>query len=130
MPKRRPPATGFADVVASVTASGAEACGECSDGLTGLSPAGSGELVDGEGCRWTRRRGPLGPRLARRLMRTADTVIVGERAGEVLRSVPAGDRAAEWAGLKDRLDSPEPVCQAHEFCAPDGRTLLYVEESC
>ncbi|MFI8190324.1 hypothetical protein ACIF8T_16200 [Streptomyces sp. NPDC085946] len=131
MPKRRPPATGFSDVVASMTSPEGEEPAEYSDDVTGLSPAGSGELLDGKGCRWTRRRGPLDTRLARRLVRTADEMIVGEGAGEVLRSVPAGEREAEWTGLKDRLDSAGPGSyQAHEFSAPDGRTLLYVEEFC
>ncbi|MER7760754.1 hypothetical protein [Streptomyces sp. NPDC097619] len=97
----------------------------------GLSPSASGELTDASGCRWTRKRGPLDARLVKRLVRGADEMILGDGAGEVLRSVAPQARDAEWERIKDRLDSPDPgTFQGYEFTAEDGRTLLYVEEFC
>lgn len=96
-----------------------------------LSPASSGEFMDEKGRSWTRRRGPLEPRLAKRLVRTADEMIIGEGAGEILRFVEPAHREAEWAGLKDRIDRTDlHTYQAYEFSSPDGLTLLYFEEFC
>ncbi|MFD1663201.1 hypothetical protein ACFSL4_34825 [Streptomyces caeni] len=126
MPKKRTPDKNFAEVVASLKHV------EGSDPATGkLSPASAGELVDGRGCLWAKSRGPLDARLAKRLVRGADEMIIGEGAGEVLRPVPADGREEAWALIKDRLDAPEPgTYQAYDFRSQDGRVLLYVEEFC
>ncbi|MFE7958838.1 hypothetical protein [Streptomyces sp. NPDC057413] len=128
MPKKRTSDKSFADVVAAMEAA------EGSDPVEGgRSPASSGELVDERGCLWTRSRGPLDVRLVKRLVRGADEVIVGEGAGEVLRPVPAEEREAAWALIKDGLDtagSETWTYQAYEFRSEDGRILLYVEEFC
>ncbi|MGV9887040.1 hypothetical protein [Streptomyces sp. NPDC003395] len=128
MPKKRTSDKSFADVVAAMEAA------EGSDPVEGgRSPASSGELVDERGCRWTKSRGPLDVRLVKRLVRGADEVIVGEGAGEVLRPVPAEEREAAWALIKDGLDtagSETWTYQAYEFRSEDGRILLYVEEFC
>ncbi|RMB79495.1 hypothetical protein CTZ28_45250 [Streptomyces shenzhenensis] len=96
-----------------------------------LSPASSGELVDERGCLWTKSRGPLDVRLVKRLVRGADEMIVGEGAGEVLRSVPEEEREAAWALIKDGLDTAGSgtwTYRAYDFRSEDGRILLYVEE--
>jgi hypothetical protein len=125
MPKKRTSDKNFADVVASLEAA------EGSDPAGRLSPAGSGELVDGQGRLWIKSRGPLDVRLARRLVRGADEMIVGEGAGEVLRPVPADEREEAWELIKDRLDPSESgTYQAYEFRSEDDRVLLYVEEFC
>ncbi|MFE7359183.1 hypothetical protein ACFU8Q_40450 [Streptomyces sp. NPDC057543] len=98
---------------------------------SGLSPSASGELTDGSGCRWAKKRGPLDPRLVKRLVGSADEMIVGDGAGEVLRPVAPEARQAEWVRIKDRLDSPDlGTFQGYEFRSGEGRTLLYVEEFC
>lgn len=128
MPKKRSPKTGrtgFAEVVASMPPA------EADEGSLVPSPATAGEFVDERGCLWTKVRGPLDPRLARRLVRTADDMIIGEGAGDVLRSVSPDDREAAWTDLEGRLDSPDlHTYQAYEFASADGRTLVYFEEFC
>jgi hypothetical protein len=128
MPKKRLPKTGkagFAELVASLPPA------ETGEGSLVPSPATAGEFVDELGCRWAKSRGPLDPRLAKRLVRTADDMIIGEGAGDVLRSVPHDDREAAWADIEDRLDSSEQrTYQAYEFASADGRTLVYFEEFC
>ncbi|MFF0203840.1 hypothetical protein [Streptomyces sp. NPDC005017] len=126
MPKKRMSDKSFAEVTASLEHT------EGSDPGTGqLSPASSGELVDGRGRLWTRSRGPLDVRLAKRLVRGADEMIIGEGAGEVLRPVPAEGRDEAWELLRDRLEPGGPgTHQAYEFRSEDDRVLLYVEEFC
>jgi hypothetical protein len=126
MRKKRTSGENFAEVVASLEHT------EGSDPGAGLlSPASAGELVDGQGCLWTRSRGPLDVRLARRLVRNADEMIIGEGAGEALRAVPAEGREEAWALVADGLQTPESgTYRAYEFRSEDGRVLLYVEESC
>ncbi|MFF8595214.1 hypothetical protein ACF061_27960 [Streptomyces sp. NPDC015220] len=126
MPKKRTPDKTFAEVMASLEHV------EGSDPATGdLSPASAGELVDGQGCLWVKSQGPLDARVARRLVRGADEMIIGEGAGEVLRPVPVEERETAWLLIKDRLDAPESgTYQAYDFRSKDGRVLLYVEEFC
>ncbi|MER5210330.1 hypothetical protein ABT063_07065 [Streptomyces sp. NPDC002838] len=128
MPKKRSPGTGktgFAEVIASMQPV------ETGEGNLVPSPATAGEFVDEQGCLWTKSRGPLDPRSAKRLVRTADDMIIGEGAGDVLRSVPHDDRQAAWANIEDRLDSSElHTYQAYEFASANGRTLVYFEEFC
>jgi hypothetical protein len=101
------------------------------DGPLVLSPAGSGEIIDADGCRWAVSRGPLDVRLAKRLVRSADVMIIGESAGDHLRPVPAGERDAAWASIKGRIDSHDlPSYQPYQFASADGRTLLYIEQTC
>ena len=116
----------FADVVASLPERTAPDSGET------LSPAGGGELVDADGRRWRKVRGPLLPPLVRRLATRADRMIVGEGGGSEPRDVPADARLAEWQAMKGEFDS---ACadshRAYEFASEDGDlTLLYVEVSC
>ncbi|GAA2985503.1 hypothetical protein GCM10010447_12820 [Streptomyces fulvorobeus] len=101
------------------------------DGPLALSPAGTGELVDADGCRWLVHRGPLDVRLAKRRVRTADVMIIGEGAGDRLRCVPPEERDAAWASIKDRIDSDGlPSYQPYQFTSADGRELLYIEQTC
>ncbi|MGC2997805.1 hypothetical protein ACPF8X_05195 [Streptomyces sp. G35A] len=126
MPKKRTPDKSFAEVMASLEP------GEGADPATGrLSPASVGELVDQQGCPWTKNRGPLDVRLTRRLVSGADEMIIGEGAGEVLRPVPAEGREEAWTLIRDGLDTPESGrYRAFDFRSEDGRVLLYVEEFC
>jgi hypothetical protein len=124
MPKKQPRNTGFARVLAALEPA-------APGGPDLPSPATAGELTDEHGAVWTVFRGPLDARLAARLVRGAELMIVGEGAGETLRTVPAGARAPLWRELRDRLDSPYPgAYRAFEFRSVDGRRLLYLEESC
>ncbi|MEV7128247.1 hypothetical protein [Streptomyces sp. NPDC093260] len=128
MPKKRASDRSFADVVADMVATDGTGPAE---GWS--SPATSGELVDERGCLWTKSRGPLDVRLAKRLVRGADEMIVGEGAGEVLRPVPEEEREAAWALVEDGLGTAGSgtwTYQAHAFRSGDGRVLLYVEEFC
>ncbi|MFB7512742.1 hypothetical protein [Streptomyces sp. NPDC056144] len=104
---------------------------ELDHGPRTLSPASSGEILDRHGLRWTKSRGPLDVRLAKRLVKGADEMIIGEGAGETLRSVPAEGRAEAWALIKRELHPAEHWrYRAFDFRSEDGRVLLYVEESC
>ncbi|QIJ63756.1 hypothetical protein [Streptomyces sp. JB150] len=101
------------------------------DVLGGPSPAGRAEFTDDAGRRWRKVRGPLHPRLGRRLAARADAFVIGEGAGERFRHVASGDRLPAWRAIEDRLDSPlTPSYRAFEFRSAEGMTLLYVEESC
>ena len=102
------------------------------DGLLGgPSPAGREEFADDTGRRWRKVRGPLHPRLAKRLVAQADEFVIGEGGGERFRHVAAGYRLPAWRAVKDRLDSEHtPSYRAFEFRSADGTTLLYIEESC
>jgi hypothetical protein len=102
------------------------------DGLLGgPSPAGREEFADDTGRRWRKVRGPLHPRLAKRLVAQADEFVIGEGGGERFRHVASGDRLPAWQAVKDRLDSElTPSYRAFEFRSADGTTLLYIEESC
>ncbi|MEH0547485.1 hypothetical protein QA802_31700 [Streptomyces sp. B21-105] len=126
MPKKRTSDKSFAEVMASLEP------GEGSEPATGqFSPASAGELVDQQGCLWRKSRGPLDARLIRRLVSSADEMIVGEGAGEVLRPVPADGREEAWTLIKDELNaSGSGRYQAFDFRSEDGRVLLYVEEFC
>ncbi|MCP3818694.1 hypothetical protein NLX86_11370 [Streptomyces sp. A3M-1-3] len=125
MSKKRPRTVSFAAVLESLGSADPD------DGPDVLSPAGSGEIVDADGCRWAVSRGPLDVRLAKRLVRSADVMIVGESAGDRQRPVPARERDAAWARIKDRIDSDGlPSYQPYEFASADGRKLLYIEQTC
>lgn len=70
-------------------------------------------------------------RLAKRLVRTADVMIIGEGAGDRLRCVPVEERDTAWAGIKDRIGSDGlPSYRAYQFHSADGRQLLYIEQTC
>ncbi|MFJ5100502.1 hypothetical protein [Streptomyces sp. NPDC088554] len=70
-------------------------------------------------------------RLAKRLVRAADVMIIGEGASDRLWCVPAEERDAAWAGIKDRIDSDDlPSYRPYQFNSADGRDLLYIEQSC
>ncbi|MFI9155656.1 hypothetical protein [Streptomyces sp. NPDC053367] len=126
MPKKRASEKNFAEVVASLEP--AEGPGPAEGRL---SPASAGELVDTQGRTWTMSRGPLDVRLARRLVRGAEEMVIGESAGEVLRPVPADGREEAWSLIKDALEEPESGrYRAYDFRSEDGRVLLYVEEFC
>jgi hypothetical protein len=124
MPKKRNrPA--FAEAVEALPAPDAD------DGPMVPSPATARRLTDADGTPWVLRRGPLDARLARRLTRSADAMVLGRNAGLELVPVEPGDRAAIWADLADRLDAETlPAYAAYEFTSDDGGTLLYIEESC
>lgn len=125
MPKKLPRTVSFAAVLETLGPADPD------DGAHVLSPAGSGELVDADGCRWAVNRGPLDVRLAKRLVRSADVMIIGESAGDHLRPVPGEERDAAWAGIKDRVYSDDrPSYRPYHFTSADGRTLLYIEQSC
>ncbi|MBH5334762.1 hypothetical protein IHE55_08130 [Streptomyces pactum] len=95
------------------------------------SPAGCEEFVDDEGQLWRKVRGPLHPRLTRRLVTQADALIIGEGGGGEFRHVPAADRLATWDRIKDRLMVDRtPGYAPYEFVSADGLTLLYIEENC
>ncbi|WP_143071804.1 hypothetical protein [Streptomyces radiopugnans] len=97
------------------------------------SPATAGLLVDGDGDAWVLTKHPLDARMARRLMRRADVVIIGDGAGDVLRRVgtAAQDREAAWAEVEDRLGREDhPGYAAFRGQSDDGRRLLYIEQSC
>ncbi|MET9730336.1 hypothetical protein ABZZ79_06625 [Streptomyces sp. NPDC006458] len=118
MPEKRTSDKGFAEVTASLEHT------EGSDpGAGQLSPASSGELVDGQGLLWTKRRGPLDTRPAKRLVRGADEMIVEEGAGEVLRPVPAEGREEVWELLKDRLEPGESG--THQAASSAPRTTAF-----
>ncbi|WP_380284027.1 hypothetical protein [Kitasatospora purpeofusca] len=97
-----------------------------------LSPAGRTEFVDDRGQRWRKVRGPLQPRLVKRLLTAADAVIIGVGAGFEYRHIAPEDRADTWQTVKDRLsDTGEsPTYRPFEFASADGRTLLYLDECC
>jgi flavin-dependent dehydrogenase len=97
------------------------------------SPATAGLLVDDDGDAWVLTRRPLDARVARRLVRRADVVIIGDGAGDVLRRVgtAAEDREAAWAEVEDRLGREDlPGYEAFRGESDDGRKLLYLEQSC
>ncbi|MEV5316691.1 hypothetical protein AB0K92_03275 [Streptomyces sp. NPDC052687] len=129
---RREPAPAPAEEVAAPpSAEPAEPAVSDDDVLGGPSPAGRDEFTDDTGRRWRKVRGPLHPRLGRRLAARADAFVIGEGAGERFRHVASGDRLPAWRAIEDRLDSPlTPSYRAFEFRSAEGMTLLYVEESC
>ncbi|MGW6457184.1 hypothetical protein ACWF94_14905 [Streptomyces sp. NPDC055078] len=125
MPKKQPRDTSFAQVLASLEPSGAW------DESGTYSPATAGEFVDEHSTLWTKVRGPLDARLAARLVRSADRMIVGESAGEELCDVPDDERTTRWSEIRKRLDSPDlDTYQAFEFVSGDGDSLLYLEGYC
>lgn len=125
MPKKSPRTVSFTALLESLDPADPD------DGPLVLSPAGAGELVDADGCRWTVSRGPLDARLAKRLVHSADVMIIGESAGDRLRPVPTGERDAAWAGVKDHLTGDDlPSYRPYQFASADDRTLLYIEQSC
>ena len=96
------------------------------------SPATAGLLVDDGGARVLTKH-PLDARAARRLMRRADVVIIGDGAGDVLRRIgtAAEDREAAWAEVEGRLGREGiPSYEAFHGESEDGRKLLYLEQSC
>ncbi|MFJ1751418.1 hypothetical protein [Kitasatospora sp. NPDC088134] len=99
---------------------------------TGLpSPAGVDEFLDGEGGRWRKVRGPFERRLAKRLLTSADVVIVGEGVGTRLRRIPLSERLEFWTQVNDRFNTADtPGYEPYQFVSPDGLTLLYIEENC
>ncbi|MEV7778058.1 hypothetical protein [Kitasatospora sp. NPDC088351] len=95
------------------------------------SPAGREEFVDDTGQRWRKVRGPLQRNLAKRLALQADEMIIGEGGGGHFRHVPSTGRATTWHAIKNLLGATcTPSYRPYEFASGDGRTLLYVEESC
>ncbi|MFJ2804920.1 hypothetical protein [Kitasatospora sp. NPDC087271] len=124
MPKK-PQSQSFRDLVASMPPS---------DDWYGAgvpSPAGLDEFTDDEGQQWHKVRSRLQPRLAKRLMTTADVVIVGEGAGSRFRHVSKAERSEVWGEVGTRLHaSVGPSYEACEFVSASGLSMLYLEESC
>ncbi|MFE7562519.1 hypothetical protein [Kitasatospora sp. NPDC057500] len=126
MPKKRPRAATLAELTAGLPPV------QYSFGASEPSPGGSTEFVDDEGQRWRRVRGPLHPRLVKRLLASADAVIIGSGGGTTLRRLAREDRAGTWQAVKNRLADlgESPTYRAFEFVSADRRTLLYLEEWC
>ncbi|MFC7220250.1 hypothetical protein ACFQLX_19080 [Streptomyces polyrhachis] len=125
MAKNRPRSVTLAEIVASLPPAPEPSV----EGV--LSPAGRKEFVDDTGRRWLRVRGPLDPRVARRLVARADALIVGEVGGGRLRHVPPADRETTWHRVKERPTGDSvPGYAPYEFVSEDGMTLLYFEEGC
>ncbi|MFE6867189.1 hypothetical protein ACFVFS_11555 [Kitasatospora sp. NPDC057692] len=126
MSKKRPRAATLADVTAALP----PVEHPYREGV--LSSAGRAEFVDDRGQRWRKVRGPLHPRLAKRLLSTADEVIIGVGAGFDYRHIAPADRADTWQAVKDRLEDAgeSPTYRPFEFASADGRTLLYLDECC
>ncbi|MFF3597173.1 hypothetical protein [Kitasatospora indigofera] len=99
-------------------------------------------FTDAEGVRWALARGPLDPRRARRLARTADLMWMGSDIGHdwehhtlVPEYVPAAERPARWLEIRKRLDLRDwdplhgQTYQAFEFVS-NGRVLVYFDVHC
>ncbi|MET8701289.1 hypothetical protein ABZW10_20840 [Kitasatospora sp. NPDC004723] len=126
MPRKRPRTATMAELTAGLPPV------QYTYGAGVPSPGGRAEFVDDLGQRWRKVRGPLDPRLVKRLLTTADAVIVGGAGGFAFRHIAAADRADTWQAVKNRLsDTGEsPTYRPFEFVSADGRTLLYLEEWC
>ncbi|MER7756060.1 hypothetical protein [Kitasatospora sp. NPDC097643] len=99
----------------------------------------AGGFVDADGCRWRLVRGPVDPRLAKRLAAGADEMTLGgwdrwhEDFPDELMPVLLAPQEREdaWREVRDRFDAPQPPShQAYEFVSEDGRTLLYIDTWC
>ncbi|WP_406194559.1 hypothetical protein OH807_05450 [Kitasatospora sp. NBC_01560] len=101
-----------------------------------LPPVAAGGFTDAAGCRWTRARGPLDPRRAKRLVRAADAMAFGTAYDHVLEDwfpafLTGAGRAAAWEEIREHYGSEGlPSHLAYEFTAEDGRTLLFVDTDC
>lgn len=125
MSKKRLHSTTLADIVAPLP----PAPGPPVEGVP--SPARRDQFVDDEGQLWQKVRGPLRRRLTRRLVTHADALIIGEVGGGQFRHVSATDRLTTWRQVQDRLMAAyRPSYTPYEFVSAEGRTLLYIEESC
>ncbi|WP_329493706.1 hypothetical protein [Kitasatospora herbaricolor] len=106
------------------------------------SPVQYKGFTDAEGVRWALARGPLDPRRAKRLARTADLMWMGSDIGHdwdrhalVPEYVPAAERPARWLEIRKRLDLRDwdpldgQAFQAFEFVS-NGRVLLYISVHC
>ncbi|GAA1402177.1 hypothetical protein GCM10009639_45390 [Kitasatospora putterlickiae] len=126
MSKKHPRAATLADITAALPPV------RYSHGVAAPSPAGRAEFVDDRGQRWRKVRGPLHPRLVKRLLATADAVIIGRNGGFAFDHITPADRPGIWPAVKDRLADlgESPAYGPFEFAAADGRTLLYLEEWC
>ncbi|MFF0387304.1 hypothetical protein ACFYS8_01260 [Kitasatospora sp. NPDC004615] len=125
MPKKRPPAPTFADLVAAMPAPPED-----------KPEVSCHPMPVADGCHWRLTRGPLDPRRAKRLAVTADRTSMGvaydDRAGQWLpRFLGADDRPAAWLAARARFGAAElPIHETHEFTDGDGHVLLFVETYC
>jgi len=132
MPKKRPPAPTFADLVAAMPAPPEDE----PEVLHNPMPVNDGGFTDADGCYWLLARGPLDVRRAKRLAVTADRMTMGteydERAERFLpRTLTEDERPAAWLEARARFGArTTPIHEAYEFTAEDGRVLLFIETYC
>ncbi|MFJ5926195.1 hypothetical protein ACIQF6_26665 [Kitasatospora sp. NPDC092948] len=132
MPKKRPPATTFADLVAAIPAPPEDE----PEVHHSPMPVTDGGFTDADGCHWRLVRGPLDPRRAKRLAVTADVMTVGTDYDDRLRQwlprvLPRDARPAAWLEARAGFDpGADPHHVPYEFAGADGRVLLFVETHC
>ncbi|MEV7120551.1 hypothetical protein [Kitasatospora griseola] len=132
MPKKRPPATAFADLVAAVPAPPEDE----PEVRHNPMPVADGGFTDIDGCHWRLARGPLDVRRAKRLAVTADRMTMGEEYDErarfrVPRLLTPEERPGAWLRARAGFDAAaDPRHEAYEFADADGRVLLYIATSC
>ena len=106
-----------------------------------LSVVNTGVINDWAGTTWHRKGKELDMRVARRLVISADLMVLGRGGSTMLEDVPPEQRPAVWAKASRRYEGPggkiegsewpkEPLYSAFQFVSDDGRKLLLVDESC
>ncbi|MFD5559944.1 hypothetical protein [Kitasatospora griseola] len=132
MPKKRPPATTFADLVAAVPAPPEDE----PDVRHNPMPVADGGFTDIDGCHWRLARGPLDVRRAKRLAVTADRMTTGEEYDErarfrVPRLLTPEERPDAWLRARAGYDAAaDPRHEAYEFADADGHVLLCIATHC